>query len=190
MTARTIEIAVNGQSHRVTVERVDMASDRYRVSWDGVTRVVDARPLDETTLSLVMVEGSSASHAVRCVPTTRQGELEVHIAGVVVRTLVDTSHGRFSGAGDHGRAADGEHAVTAPMPGKVVRGARAAGRARRGPASGHRDRGDEDGERAPCAPSRASQGDLRGRRDVGRSGPRPGGDRVGRAPIRRARRWT
>ena len=121
MTARTIEIAVNGQSHRVTVERVDVASDRYRVSWDGVTRVVDARPLDETTLSLVMVDGSSASHAVRCVPTTRQGELEVHIAGVVVRTLVDTSHGRFSGAGDHGRAADGEHAVTAPMPGKVVR---------------------------------------------------------------------
>ena len=121
MTARTIEIAVNGQSHRVTVERVDMASDRYRVSWDGVTRVVDARPLDETTLSLVMVEGSSASHEVRCVQTTRQGELEVYIAGEVVRTIVDTSHGQFSVVGDHGRAADGEQAVTAPMPGKVVR---------------------------------------------------------------------
>ena len=121
MSARTIEVEVNGQSHRVTVERVDMASDLYRVSWDGVTRVVDARQLDETTLSLVMVEGGSASHQVRCVPTTRQGEFEVHVAGGVVRTLVDTSHGRFSSAGDHGSAADGEQEVTAPMPGKVVR---------------------------------------------------------------------
>ena len=121
MTARTIEIAVNGRSHKVTVERVDTASDRYRVSWDGVTRVIDARPLDETTLSLVMVEGGSASHQVQCVPTTRQGELEVHMAGGVMRTLVDASHGRFSGVGDHGRAADGEQEVTAPIPGKVVR---------------------------------------------------------------------
>ena len=121
MSARTIEIEVNGQSHGVTVERVDMASDRYRVSWDGVTRVVDARQLDETTLSLVMVEGGSASHEVRCVPTTRKGELDVYVAGGVVRTLVGTPHSRFSSAGDHGNAADGEREVTAPMPGKVVR---------------------------------------------------------------------
>ena len=121
MTARTIEITANGQRHRVTVERVNVASERYRMSWDGVTRVVDARQIDETTLSLVMVEGSSASHEVRCVPTTRQGELDVHFAGAVVRTLVDTFHDRFSGAGVHGRSADGEQAVTAPMPGKVVR---------------------------------------------------------------------
>lgn len=121
MSARTIEVGVNGRSHRVTVERLGSPGHLFRVSWDGVTRIVDARQIDQTALSLVMVEGGSASHQVTCVPAERPGELEVHVAGGVVRTVVDTGHGRFSGGAGQGGPAEGEQEITAPMPGKVVR---------------------------------------------------------------------
>ena len=121
MSARAIEVDVNGQTHRVTVERIGPAGHRYRVSWGRVTRVVDARQLDQDVLSLVIVEGGSASHEVRCVSTPRPGELELLVAGRIVHTRVDSGHERFSAGAGQGAPAGGEQEVTAPMPGKVVR---------------------------------------------------------------------
>ena len=121
MWARTVEIGVNDRSHHVTVERTTSSSGHlFRVSWDGTTRVVDFCQVNQA-LSLVILEGGSASYQVRCVPGAHQSEFEVHVGGAVVRTLVNTGQGRFGEGTAHDDLADGEQEVTAPMPGKVVR---------------------------------------------------------------------
>ena len=121
MAETTIEIEVAGRSHRVAVERVASHPARFRVAWDGATRVVDARRIDPETLSLVLVESGSGSHAVRCVDAADKGAVDVHVDGAVVRALVDVGRTRFSGRGARGgEPGDGRH-VTAPMSGKVVR---------------------------------------------------------------------
>ncbi len=121
MAETTIEIEVAGRSHRVAVEQVGSHPTRFRVAWGGVTRVVDARRSDPETLSLVLVEGGSGSHAVRCVEAAAPGAVDVHVDGTVVRALVDVGRTRFSARGTRGgERGDGRH-VTAPMPGKVVR---------------------------------------------------------------------
>ena len=119
MPPATVEIEVRGRIRSVAVERVGSSPDRFRVSWDGVTRVVDARQLDPETLSLVVVDGGAASHQVRCVETDQRGEVEVHVNGAVVRVLVDVVRTRL--VSRRGRGGDGGRHVKAPMPGKVVR---------------------------------------------------------------------
>ena len=120
MAGTTIEIEVAGRSHRVTVERVGSHRGRFRVAWGGVARVVDARRIDPETLSLVLVEGGSGSHAVRCVEA-EAGAVDVHVDGAVVRALVDVGRGRFTGRGTGAGERGGGRHVTAPMSGKVVR---------------------------------------------------------------------
>ena len=117
---RTIEVEVNGRTRSVVVERIGSLPGRFRVSWDGVDRVVDARLVDTVTLSLVGMDGGSTSHQVRCVEVDQRGELELHVAGGAVRAVVDAGRQRFesrAGTGD----IDGEQTIIAPMPGKVVR---------------------------------------------------------------------
>ena len=115
----TIEIAVNGRSRVVSVERVGSAPDRFRVAWGGVSRLVDANWLDSATLSLILVEAGPRSHEVR-VEAGDPGELSVYVQGDEVRTTVNGRLVRFrAGGGDTGT--DGARQVTAPMPGKVVR---------------------------------------------------------------------
>ena len=122
MAATTIEIGVNGQTRVVTIERVASRAGCFRVSWDGVTRVVDARQIDQESLSLVLLESGSSSHLVRCVETDRPGGLDVHVDGAVVPLGVDVGRARFTGRGDgSGSATPGGQHVVAPMPGKVVR---------------------------------------------------------------------
>jgi biotin carboxyl carrier protein len=121
MAETTIEIEVAGRSHRVAVERLGSHPARFRVAWGGVTRVVDALRIDPETLSLVLVEGGSGSHAVRCVDAAGQGTVDVHVDGAVVRALVDVGRARFAGHGVRGGEQGGGRHVTAPMPGKVVR---------------------------------------------------------------------
>ena len=120
MSATTIEIHVNGQTRVVAVERVASMAGRYRVSWRGVSRVVDARELGPDSLSLVLVDGGSGSHHVRCEATDRLGGLDVHLDGAVVKLRVDVGRVRLTRAGGREAASGGQH-VTAPMPGKVVR---------------------------------------------------------------------
>jgi biotin carboxyl carrier protein len=118
-----VEIAVDGRLHEVTVEADPAHPGRFRVSWDGVTRLVDARIVEragrQALLSLVRLDGAASSREVRCVETGAGGELAVHAGGVVWRTVVNGR--RAAGADGAAAGGDGEERVTAPMPGKVVR---------------------------------------------------------------------
>ena len=118
-----VEIAVDGRQHEVTVEADPAHPGRFRVTWDGVARLVDARVVEragrQALLSLVRLDGAASSREVRCVETGAGGELAVHTGGVVWRTVVNGR--RAVGADGAAAGADGEERVTAPMPGKVVR---------------------------------------------------------------------
>ena len=120
MSVRTIEVKVNGRTRSIVVERVGSLPWRFRVLWDGVARVVDARWVDTETLSLVEVESGSTSHQVRCVEVDQRGELELHVSGGIVRALVDAGRPRFE-ARAGSEHTDGEQTIAAPIPGKVVR---------------------------------------------------------------------
>ena len=121
MPATTVEIAVNGRSRRVAIEPLADAAGRYRIAWDDQVRVVDARRLDAETLSLVLVEGGSGSHQVRCVSAGRPDAVDVHVAGAVLRASVDDGRSWLGGQAPGGAAAVDGGQVTAPMPGKITR---------------------------------------------------------------------
>ena len=114
----TIEVSVNGRSRLVQVDALGTGAGRYRVAWDGVSRVVDARRLGGGALSLVFADGAPASYQVR-LERRGTGALAVHVDGHVVETVVNGggTGGVTRGAGDVG----GPERVTSPMPGKVVR---------------------------------------------------------------------
>ena len=118
-----VEIAIGDRLHDVTVEAEPAHPGRFRVTWDGATRVVDARVVERTgreaLLSLVQLDGTASSREVRCVESGTGGELAVHAGGVAWRTVVNGR--RAAGAAGAAGGGDGEERVTAPMPGKVVR---------------------------------------------------------------------
>ena len=120
MSARSVNVDVNGAARGVTVERLDKGGNRFRVSWDDRTFVVDAVVIDAHTLSLIRVDEGMDSEVVRFVETSSPGEVDVHLGGAVVRVGVNRER-RFGGdpSDDHG--GDGVVHVVAPMPGKVVR---------------------------------------------------------------------
>ena len=119
MAPRSMEIEVGGTVHHVTVERDPLSTERLRVCWGEVVRLVDARRLDVHTLSLVGVGEDVTSLEARVVSGDTRGKLAVTIDGVLVRASVDT--GRSIPGGDLADASEGPHDVVAPMPGKVVR---------------------------------------------------------------------
>ena len=118
-----VEIAVGGRLREVTVEPEPERPGRFRVTWDGTTRRVDARIVEragrEALLSLVRLDGAASSREVRCVEAGAGGELAVHTGGVVWRTVVNGR--RAAGADCATAGGDGEARVVALMPGKVVR---------------------------------------------------------------------
>lgn len=121
MPETTLEIEVNGRGRRVTVEPLDDGSGRFRVAWEETVRVVDARRLDAETLSLVVLEGGSGSHQVRCVHGSRPDLVDVHVGGAVLQARVDDGRMWLAGAGAGAAAGAGGGQVTAPMPGKITR---------------------------------------------------------------------
>ena len=118
-----VEIAIGDRLREVAVEEDSGHPGRFRVTWEGVTRLVDARIVEragrQALLSLVRLDGAASSREVRCVETGAGGELAVHAGGVVWRTVVNGR--RAAGADGAAAGAEGEVRVTAPMPGKVVR---------------------------------------------------------------------
>ena len=121
MPVTTLEIEVNGRSRTVAVEPLAGAPGRFRVTWDETVRVVDARRLDAETLSLVLVEGGSGSHQVRCVQAGPPDAVDVHVGGAVLRARVDDGRTWLAGQGGAAGGAGGEGRVAAPMPGKITR---------------------------------------------------------------------
>ncbi|HEY0874635.1 MAG TPA: biotin/lipoyl-containing protein [Vicinamibacterales bacterium] len=112
----TFEIEVNGRTRTVAVEKA--AGGTYRVSLDGHPRNVDATRAGVYGLSLLDLT-SGIVRDVQVTPSGARSEFLVTIGG---RTIVAALNGRRSKrAGADGGGADGEQAVTAPMPGRVVR---------------------------------------------------------------------
>lgn len=112
----TFEIQVNGRTRTVAIEKA--GTGKYRVSLDGQAREVDAARVGVYGLSLLDL-GSRAVRDVQVTPSGTRGEFLVTIDG---RTIVANVNGRRSGrAGADATGAAGEQAVTAPMPGRVVR---------------------------------------------------------------------
>jgi biotin carboxyl carrier protein len=112
----TFEIQVNGRTRTVAIERAE--TGKYRVSLDGQAHDVDASRVGVYGLSLLDV-ATGVVRDVQVTPSGARGEFLVTTGG---RTVVATLNGRRSGrAQGEGGSADGEQAVTAPMPGRVVR---------------------------------------------------------------------
>jgi biotin carboxyl carrier protein len=130
----TFEVAVGDRLRIVSVVR---KAALLHVTLDGQTRVVDARRVSDTALSL-LVQNGKGDLPVRSIdaaftepargsegePTA--GDFDVHLAGrtVAVQVRPSTSWGRRDAptslrAGQPGGG--GPQRVVAPMPGKIVR---------------------------------------------------------------------
>ena len=69
----TIDIDVNGRVRRVTVERVPDQATRFRVTVDGLSRLVDAVDAGSETWSLILPEEQGAAHRVAFLEATPAG---------------------------------------------------------------------------------------------------------------------
>ena len=121
------EVEVNGRLRRVSLERI---GGRFAVSIDGRTRGVDvaiSRGNDASrTLSLIVDPG--VTHDVSVSRDAVTGMLAIRVGGT--HCLVSMSPGLRRGRTDeHDHAGSGPQRIVAPMPGKIVRVAVAAGEA-------------------------------------------------------------
>src|SRR5919202_2144090 len=116
----TFEIEVNGRIRRVSVDRAGPERGRFRVTVDGTLHLVDAERVGGFGVSLLLPGEAHAGTTIDLAPGSAPGELLAHLGG---RTIPIIVNGRRSGRGSHdtGGAAHGEQAITAPMPGRVVR---------------------------------------------------------------------
>jgi len=118
MPARVMDVEVAGRTYRITVESLP-GDNRFRVTCDGVSRMVDVGRPDSRTLSLVHLEDDTRSEVATVFETASEGELEIHIDGTTTMAVVDRDRRRFVGATTE--ETDGPQQLVAPMPGKVVR---------------------------------------------------------------------
>ena len=112
----TFEIDINGRTRTVTVDRP--STGHFRVTLDGETRQLDVVRCGVHGLSMILGE-ERVSRELQVTPTGSPGEVLVTVSG---RIMAATINARQTGrGGDGGTAAAGEVAVTAPMPGRVLR---------------------------------------------------------------------
>lgn len=119
----TFEVEVNGRTRSVSVERIGEGaggSHQFRVTVDGAVRLVDARQIGPSGLSLILPERARASHDVGLAETARPGEWIVHLATGSLRAIVNGRRAAPGAAVADG-GLQGEQRVVAPMPGRVVR---------------------------------------------------------------------
>ena len=111
------EIDINGRTRSVSIERA--ARGRYSILLDGESRQLDV--VRNGSKGLSILDGADdSSHEVQVTPSGAQGELFVTLAGRMVPVSVNARQTRRAGH-DTGAGGHGEQAVTAPMPGRVVR---------------------------------------------------------------------
>jgi biotin carboxyl carrier protein len=114
----TFEIELNGRTRSVSIERVAANPHHFRVTIDGVTRLVDAVRVDEGLISLILSDGDGASHQVAVSDGASPGEQTVTLAEGTLQVIVN---GRRARRGVDTAGAAGEQRILAPMPGKVLR---------------------------------------------------------------------
>jgi acetyl/propionyl-CoA carboxylase alpha subunit len=128
----TFEVEVAGRTFTVVVERTD-GPGRFRVTLDGVLRLVGVSRTGDFGLSLLETRGTVprsdmgtvplsaiplASRDVQVVPGRDGGEVLVGLRG---RTIGVTVNGRRSAHAEAALQGHGEVTIVAPMPGRVVR---------------------------------------------------------------------
>ena len=113
-----LEVDVAGRSRLVTVEPLGADGDATRLAlrWDDTTREVDVSALGPGRLSMILPGSGRASRGVRG-DEPAPGDWVVGIGGRQVRARVSDGRRRRAAASQAG----GDHAVAAPMPGRVVR---------------------------------------------------------------------
>ena len=114
-----LEVEVAGRPRLVTVEPLGADGDASRLAlqWDDTTRVVDVSALGPGRLSMILPGSGGASRAVRG-DEPAPGDWVVGLGGRQVRARVSDGRRRRRAAASQ---AVGDHAVAAPMPGRVVR---------------------------------------------------------------------
>lgn len=111
-----LQVEIAGSLRQVTVEPIVGDSSQVMVSWDDTRYVVDAVPR-AGGLSLTMPAGPWASREVTC-HALASGDVRIGLDGRQVTVRVgDGRRGREAAAA----GAAGDHAIVAPMPGRVVR---------------------------------------------------------------------
>lgn len=113
----TFEIEIAGRTRTVAIEKG--AGGSFRILLDGTAHDVDAARVGVYGLSLVD-RATGDSRELQVTPSNDRGELLITLGG---RTIAATVNGRRTGraAADSVAGGHGEQAVTAPMPGRVVR---------------------------------------------------------------------
>lgn len=114
-----LEVDVAGRRRLVVVEPVGADGDAARLAlhWDDTTREVDVSALGPGRLSMILTGSGGASRAVRG-DEPAPGDWVVGLGGRQVRARVSDGRRRRRAAASQ---AGGDHAVAAPMPGRVVR---------------------------------------------------------------------
>ena len=116
----TFEIEINGRTRAVAIEPIPQTTGRYRISLDEVEHMVDARQVDQSTLSLILLDRGGLCYDVEVVETAVPGELMVRTHDGLLRAVVNGRRRRGGGA-EGAAGAAGEQRVVAPMPGKIIR---------------------------------------------------------------------
>ena len=101
----------------MTVTPVGADGSRFTVRWDDTAYEVDVSRLRPGALSLIVPSAGHSSHEVTC-DETAAGELALWVGGR--RVWARVTDGRRPRTVETARAG-GDHAVVAPMPGRVVR---------------------------------------------------------------------
>ena len=114
-----LEVDVAGRPRLVTVELLGADGDATRLAlrWDDTTREVDVSALGPGRISMILPGSGRASRGVRG-DEPAPGDWVVGIGGRQVRARVSDGRRRRRAAASQ---AGGDHAVAAPMPGRVVR---------------------------------------------------------------------
>ena len=113
----TFEIELAGARRVVSIEPA--GPGRYRIIVDGTPHEVQAERVGEFGLSVIAPDGGVHSREVNVAPAGARGELLVEFDGRTVPVTVNGRRRRKSA--DGGAHGEGEQAVVAPMPGRVVR---------------------------------------------------------------------
>jgi biotin carboxyl carrier protein len=123
------DVTINGRPWRVAIEPASQPG-QFQVSVKGRRQIVDAAWIDAETLSLIPTgDGSTSERAtVRELGIhVRAGEMDVVLEGTAFRARSGPGHEPAAGAGrpstSSGRSepVEGRQAITAPMPGRIVR---------------------------------------------------------------------
>jgi biotin carboxyl carrier protein len=115
-------VEVNGRIREVAVER---HGGDFKVTVDGQAQHLRVSPVDPTTLSVIVLDETAASHEIGF-SVAASSESVVHVDGVPVQASLAAGR-RRQGEGGGGTGAGGVQVIKAPMPGRVARVLVAAG---------------------------------------------------------------